>query len=176
MTFAEVLLTIAIIGVLYAMAIPIVTADSNQKNNEKLFVVAYRLTENIISELITDPVAYEDGRFSNNTFCGNFMEAMNTVGVGNCMTSSVTPRVPNFTITNGMRWFSVDTGFHPNNCNDVADLTGNCIKVQVDVNVHREPNSEDPADPERDILSIYMNDKGKLGLPVGLESTYMESE
>ncbi len=175
MTLAEILLALAIIGVMYSITIPFITSDLSQKNNQKLFITAYKLTENIIDELINDTLVYQDGRFNNNTFCGNFMDAMNTVGIGNCTFSSLPDTTSNFSTTNGMRWYNLDSGFSSSTCSDVAELSGECIKIQVDVNSYKEPNSDDSSNPKRDILSIYMTEKGRLGLPVGLERTFINN-
>ena len=144
-----------------------------QQNNKTLFRSAYNSIEEIIAEFMDDPLIFTNGTFDNSTFCNSFVDKINTIGSLDCDTST-TPDTPNFITSNGMKWFGLDTGFSSAVCDEVTALTGNCMKIQIDVSGDKGLNTTDTGNENRDILSIYLSENGQLAVPAGLETTFME--
>jgi prepilin-type N-terminal cleavage/methylation domain-containing protein len=161
-TLAEVLTTLAIIGVISAVLIPALFT-SLPNNNKYLYKSAYKTVEEVVSELINDSSLYSvaaDG-FKNTTdvgyFCNNFTSKINLIGTTNC-SASTTPSagasgsssVVSFTTTNGMRWW----GFY----NDFNKTYPEYENIWVDVDgVNKGTNTIG-----NDILRIHIQKLGKI--------------
>ena len=172
-SLAETLITLIVIGVILSISIPILFSNTMQQNNKTLFRSAYNSIEEIIAEFMDDPLIYTYGTFDDSTFCNSFVDKVNTIGSLDCDTST-TPDTPNFITSNGMKWFGLDTGFSSAICDEIAALTGYCMKIQIDVNAAKAPNTTDAGNENRDILSVYLSSTGKMAVPAGLETTFME--
>ncbi|MFA6988538.1 MAG: type II secretion system protein [Candidatus Gastranaerophilaceae bacterium] len=113
-TLAEVLITLALIGVISSIIIPALM-NSLPNNNKYLYRAAYRTVEQVLSDLINNGSLYSDALnngFKNTTdatyFCDNFTNEVNLINSTDCAnvrTPSANPTVPNFTTSNGMRWW-----------------------------------------------------------------------
>lgn len=160
-TLAEVMITLAILGVLASIAIPAVL-NTAPSTNIVLFKKAYATLEKNVGELANDDVNYpatpmgvtNTGRtvspgFSqdangvngipagNNKFCYLLSQRLNTVDTPNCtMTVPTGLSTPAFTTTDGMSWYFLVgslTGNYPLNDSVYSDII-------VDVNGTKGPN------------------------------------
>lgn len=160
-TLAEVMITLAILGVLAAIAIPAVM-NTSPDTNRVMFKKAYSILEKNVGELSNDEINYpgtpmgttdtgrtvskgfnQDANGANgipagvNKFCYLLSEKMNTVGTVKCnMTIPTALAEPAFTTTDGMGWWFF-----------IGSLTGNYpltdsvySTVMIDVNGTKGPN------------------------------------
>ena len=108
-TFSEVLVTIAILGIIAVLIIPQLTA--RKPNTAKLlFKKSYQLTSQVVSGILSDdniykPDANGDTLFSNGDndtyFCQKFADQLNIVGVVTCDNSTTSLA---FVTPDGMKW------------------------------------------------------------------------
>ncbi|OGI17205.1 MAG: hypothetical protein A2287_09900 [Candidatus Melainabacteria bacterium RIFOXYA12_FULL_32_12] len=157
-TLTEMLIVITIIGVLAAITTPILL-DVFDEQDEKLYESAFKTVESVVSDLISDISLYPAGNFYNADaayFCTNFSNKVNTVGTVDC-TGSTVPGDPNFTTSNGMRWYGVRNV-----------LSGNAT-IHVDIDGEGQGDDADASD----ILEIIITPTGKVTAPAGTETTYL---
>jgi len=164
-SLAEVLITLTIAGVIAMVTIPVITR-SFEENQVTLYKSAFKTVESVISELTNDINLYPAGNFyynSTNTlanyFCNNFKDKINVISTANC--DSYTPyTAPNFTTSNGMRWF----GFNNNFSTSVAN-------VWVDV----DGASKGTSTVGTDVLRIYITSNGKVYANDSTEINYLNN-
>ena len=171
LSLGEMMVTLIIIGVISALTIPMITQTINNQD-KPLFKAAFNNVNSIVNELINDISIYPNGEFSNNTFCDNFVDKVNTIGSIDCTGPSVIPGTPNAITTNGMKWYNLEDDFVSTTC--PAGVSGSCIKVSVDINGDKSPNSTTASD--KDILDIYISNTGKVTVESSsTESGYLEN-
>lgn len=197
---AEVMVTIAILGVLAAVMIPTVTKLA--PNSRKLmFKKAYSSTETVISELINDESLYaKDPDFTGfaNTsavtvagvaysgatkFCNLFAEKLNVMGAVDCNTAktlavaAVPGSGPNFTTNDGVAWY-VDTNAF------TLDTPGETATINIDINgntgysINGNPNCvyvSAAVCPEPDQFTITIRNDGKITVAGVKESEYLQN-
>ncbi len=171
LSLGEMLVSLFILGVVSALTIPMITQTiSNQ--NKPLFRSAFNNVNSVVNELINDISIYPSGEFSNSTLCGNFFDKVNTIGTIDCTGPSSAPDTPNAITANGMKWYFFEKNFGTATCPDGA--SGSCIKISVDINGDKSPNSTTASD--KDILDIYISQTGKVTVPSGsAEAGYLEN-
>jgi prepilin-type N-terminal cleavage/methylation domain-containing protein len=161
-TLTETLVALAVISVIAAFTIPLLI-EALPDNNKFLFKSAYKLAENIVSELVADNSLYPNGSFTNATdssfFCDNFSDKVNTIGTVTC-TGNDTPGsgVPNFTTSNGMKWWGFNNAF---------SATEN-IWVDIDGEAGNGVVGED-------VLRINIGNNGKLYITDTPEIDYLSA-
>jgi len=155
-TLAEVLVVLLIAGVITALGISVIK-NNNSDRNKVLYKSAFRITEQVVNELVSDLSLYATGELDT-TFCANFKAKVNTITETSCATSTVAT-ANNFVTSNGMRWFKME-----------GDFTTDPKVIQVDVNgAGNLPNTAGT-----DILSIRVFKSGKISAPTGgLEEQYL---
>lgn len=171
-TLAEMLVALAVIGVIAALTIPIIT-NTNSKNLKTLYKSVYTNAQIVINELINDISLYPSGELSNNTFCANFFSKVNTINYSsencsNTFSPDTVPDFPNAVTSNGMRWYGMHEDFAdcPTTYSGLGLPAGNCIKVSIDINgPGKGTNNPATDDDSRDILHMYIYDTGKITVP-----------
>ena len=185
-SLTELMISLTIMTVIIMISVPVMI-NSTSGNNKLLYKSAFNLTERVINELVQDLALSPSGILLNSTFCINFSNKINTVGTVNC-TSSTIPDTPNFTTSNGMRWYGLDASTDFTNANCVTAgysaaeyASSKCKFIYVDVDgVTKGLNSNTTSDIKRDILRIVLFDSGKVSTPntpategEWLETTYL---
>lgn len=144
------LIVLVVAGVIASLTIPVLIQSTNN-TDAVLYKSAYRLVENVVNELVQDVGLYPDGQLDN-SMCANFTAKVNTIGAINCGASAI-PASPNFTTSNGMRWYGFQSIAFPNTATANATL-------YVDINGAKLPNATN-----RDILSVQIFKSGKVSVP-----------
>ena len=183
-TFAELMVSILIISIITAVLVPVVM-EITPDNNKHLFRSAYKITETVISELINEQTTagFElNGEVINlQKFCTSFSNKVNIVNQRQIRTNNVlsncgtTPNCaqdavytaatcPNFTTTNGMRWYLSSNG------------TG--VRIQVDVNGARKGENLAAVDPtiynkSLDVFTINVENTGRIQITGANEMNYL---
>ena len=176
-SLAEMMVALAVMGIIAAVTIPIIS-NTNSKNLKTLYKSAYTNTQIVINELINDISLYPKGEITDGTLCSNFFAKVNTITTASCSSSTI-PGTPNFTTSNGMRWYGMDANFSDCPTMDVDLPAGDCIKVSIDVDGEgKGRNSNDAPHDTRDILNFYIYNTGKITVPydsddVDVEYTYL---
>lgn len=152
-TLAEVLVSLALLGVLAAILIPVISR-AKPNPNKVMFKKAYSTLENVVAKMINDDTIYPDTTYgfsietdpteragSYNKFCYYLAENLNTIGATACPLSTVstTPSAP-FAITgDGILWY-----IYPNTSAlrfmESASANTFTVKIIVDVNGTNPPN------------------------------------
>ena len=178
-TLMEMLVVLSIISIIVTLSFTVFNSYKLNKYSSKLFIKAYNLVGQTTTAMILDPFLYQNAYFDN-SFCNNFASSLNIVGASNCTYSSVAPTsncnpyCPNFITTDGMRWFDMDQGF--TSCVSDSGLQGNCIKIEVDVNGIKGLNTNNRANPEQDILTIYVSQSGQVSYPYAYDPNNVSNE
>lgn len=154
-TLAETLATLAIMGVLAAILIPVISSVRPDENRV-MFKKAYYVTERIISELVNDEELYpydpalvgfrkttpvvENGNIianGNSKLCTLFSRNLNTIGRAPSCNGAVAFNTVendgggNFKTTDGIVWSFPNAPF---------DADGSTITIQIDTNGPTAPN------------------------------------
>lgn len=159
MSLAELLLVLAIVGVVAALTIPIMVRNIGD-TDRGLYRSAYRLVETVTNDLISDFALYPSGDLDN-TYRTNFANKVNTVGTVNLDASSV-PGTPNFKTSNGMLWY----GFASTNFNTDP------LSIQVDINGTNHGTNTAGSD----ILTIQVYKSGRISVPSSsTEESYLSN-
>lgn len=120
-SFIELLIILAIVGVLFVLYQKIVDKDAITTK------YAYKnLINNVIAYAASETDSYQNEL--PNPICDNFFNAINTLGDKNCDVSAI-PALPNLTTTSGMRFFGLNAAFQ--SASDRDD--GKFIMVDVDL-------------------------------------------
>lgn len=181
-TLAEVMITMAILGVLASILLPAVS-KVRPNENKTLFKKAYYIAERMVYELVNDEDLYPEGAFSdtsevtyngtkysgNDKFCRLFGVKVNTVSNSvTCASSSSEPsdsNVPSYVTTDGIRWYMPITAFTSN------------THITVDVNGDKRPNCKYNSStcPGPDQFEIYIEPNGKMYVTGTKEKEYLSS-
>lgn len=188
-TLAEVMVTLAVFGVLAAMLFPAI-ASVRPNKSKVLFKKAYYVAERMVFELVNDEDFYpSQGEVigfhntviasylghsyeGNKKFCQLFARKVNTTNDEiKCETANETPTgngtysVPSFVTTDGVAWYLPITDF------------ANTQTIYVDVNTEKAPNCKYDAtsckDP--DIFEIKVEPDGKMLVDGVKEKEYLQS-
>jgi len=192
-TLAETLITMAIIGIIMALSIPVVIQSTN--DTDLLFKKAYNTVETTVGEMINDTALYPSGDLrtrigSVGIFCSDFLDKINTVGTISCgkndlttFDASGTPTgtAANATTTNSMVFYnlhftestSATAGFSPTNCDGASNGGGatgidtdifSCVKISIDVNGASKGANTHLDQANKDIFDIYVTQTGKIAV------------
>jgi prepilin-type N-terminal cleavage/methylation domain-containing protein len=192
-TLAETLITMAVIGIIMALSIPM--AIRSTKDNHVLFKKAYKTVDNIVNELINDTSLYPNGEFINNTFCNNFFSKLNTIGYNpnNCSNTFVdafpnpgfppfvpaTPATPVATTSDGMQWYDIQNDFTAGQCDSfstgIDDTINTCIKIYVDINGAGKGENTEGGASYKDIFTIYITKSGRVTVSTSTFNDYNEA-
>lgn len=202
-TLAEVMVTMAVFGILVALVLPAV-ANIRPNKSKALFKKAYYTAERMVFELVNDedfyPTTGDEIGFSNTVvasylghsyggdndadakkkFCSLFARKVNTLSDEiKCDASHQSPlgdgyfKEPAFITTDGIAWYMPITKF---------DKTGNDIaeSIYVDVNNNQEPNCQyDEKNPSKcknpDIFEIKVEPDGKMSISGTKEKEYLQA-
>lgn len=185
-TLAEVMITMAILGILASVLLPAVS-KVRPNENKALFKKAYYVAERVVGELINDDnlypvmegttvgldnldeVQYISKKYSDtDKFCKLFAAKVNTINdTVNCVAGSATPtdsNVPSFITSDGIMWYMPITDFK-------ADKS-----ITVDVNGEKRPNcsfSTTCVKPDR--FQIWIQPDGKMYVNGEKEKEYLSS-
>lgn len=185
-TLAEVMITMAILGILASVLLPAVS-KVRPNENKALFKKAYYVAERVVGELVNDDKLYPlmDGTTvgldnldkaqyigeeysGNDKFCKLFAAKVNTINdTVNCVAGSATPtdsNVPSFITSDGIMWYMPITDFK-------ADKS-----ITVDVNGEKRPNcsfSTTCVKPDR--FQIWIQPDGKMYVNGDKEKEYLSS-
>ncbi len=202
-TLAEVMVTMAVFGVLVALVLPAI-ANIRPNKSKALFKKAYYTAERMVFELVNDedfyPTTGDEIGFSNTVvasylgqsyggddetdakkkFCSLFARKVNTISDDiNCdaahsvPTANATYTEPSFITTDGISWYLPITKF---------DKTGEDISetIYVDINNTKEPNCKyDEQNPSKcnnpDIFEIKVEPDGKMRITGTKEKEYLQA-
>ncbi len=186
-TLAEVMITMAILGILASILLPAVS-KVRPNENKALFKKAYYVAERMVSELVNDEtlypigegtsvgldnvseVEYNDELYSgSDKFCKLFAAKVNTINNNiSCVAGSRVPtdsNVPSFVTTDGISWYMPYTDFDSDK------------SIIVDVNGDRKPNcsysATDCHSPDR--FEIFIQPDGKMYVTGVKEKEYLSS-
>lgn len=186
-TLAEVMITLAVLGILASIMLPAVSRV-RPNENKVMFKKAYYIAERTVSELVNDENLYPEGdgthvgldnisevtyngeKFTgNDKFCKLFAEKVNTINDSvNCVSSSSNPtasNIPSFTTTDGIAWYM-----------PITDFSGDKY-ITVDVNNEKKPNcsfaNNTCINPDR--FEIYIEPDGKMYVKGVKEKEYLSS-
>lgn len=147
-TLSEVLVTLSVVGILYAILVP-ATQQLSPNKTKVIFRKAYSGMEKAVYNMTNDVNAYPTGLFNDvsgtrqngqNKFCYYITQQFNTVGSINCSSASASGNNSNFTSADGIYWeiYNRYADTDPNN----EFPTGNGIGVWmiIDVNGSDAPN------------------------------------
>ena len=144
-TLAEMLIALTIIGVMSSIIMTVMSV--NMSTTTKIqYKNAFSLVSQSVSDIITNQTAFPQGLLTNNgtvndggmfgsvsyALCNTFIGDVNTVSTNATCSGSVpssVPNRPNFTTTNGMKWYGFDQDFTPDDGSMVGNMT---VKVDVD--------------------------------------------
>jgi prepilin-type N-terminal cleavage/methylation domain-containing protein len=165
-TLVELLITLMLVAVVIAITIPVMTnaiSATSLRSNITLYKSAFKTAETIVGDLTSDLSLYPTGSLTNSTsagyFCNNFSAKLNTIGTVACNSTASIPGTPNFTTTNGMRWYGLYNTFASNTT----------ISVDID-GAGKGKNTS-----RVDILQIIITDQGKMSSPTGNETDYLQN-
>lgn len=121
-TLSEALVTLAILGVLAAILIPVldnVRPDKDKITYKKALYSLQGAVSNAMDSteyaMAANSAAYwKDQKFSNDTFCKAVAASLNTAGEVDC-TSTSSYESPNFVTTDGIRFWGLEGKFDGNN-------------------------------------------------------------
>lgn len=186
-TLAEVMITMAILGILASVLLPAVS-KVRPNENKALFKKAYYVAERMVSELVNDEslypmgegtavgldnvseVTYDGEQYSeSDKFCKLFAAKVNTINDNiSCVPGSRTPtdsNVPSFITTDGIAWYMPYTDFDTDK------------SITVDVNGDKKPNCSYAANtcinPDR--FEIWIEPSGKMYVTGVKEREYLSS-
>lgn len=196
-TLAEVMITMAILGILASVLLPAVS-KVRPNENKALFKKAYYVAERMVSELVNDESLYPMGEGTsvgldnvsevtydgktykgNDKFCKLFAAKVNTINDNiSCVAGSSVPtdsNVPSFITTDGIAWYMPYTDFSPV-ISHVPDCDLN-KGIIVDVNGDKKPNCSYTANtcinPDR--FEICIEPSGKMYVTGVKEREYLSS-
>lgn len=180
-SFGEVFVAMVVIGIISALTLPIIQRTLTSQHKQ-LYKLAVDNLNSVIVEAINNPSLYPSGQFTTGAqFCTDFSSNINLIGTADCASMPIIPDTPNFTSSNGMRWYFADSegygviGDFNASCPDSAG--SDCLLLFVDVNGTKGNNTIDATDTnQRDILKIYVTQAGKIYIPEssdGPERSYM---
>jgi len=154
-TLTEMLITLTIISIVAAIIIPVLF-DTLPNKTAYLYKTAFKIVENTVGELMNSSTMYPTSTFENATddtyFCRNFTSKINTLEDESCtINGNVT--VPNFTTTNGIKWWGFKNTF-----------TTEPVIISMDV---------DGNESTTDSLTIKIYKNGKLAPGGTTESDYL---
>lgn len=155
-TLAEVLITLTIVGVLAAITIPTVVQGVDS-NDHRLYKSAFKNVEQVVGELVADYTTFPGGTLTNasDEFCTAFLKRVNTISEQACSSASSVAATPNFTSTNAMRWYGLESTF----AEDADHCSGSsCIIISVDIDGVNNGNNA----INEDILQIVIHNTGKV--------------
>ena len=189
-TLAEVMVTLAVFGILAALLLPAI-ANVRPNKNKVMFRKAYYVAERMVFELVNDedfyPTQGETVGFTNTVlasylghtyegqdkFCGLFARKVNTTDDDEikCETVNSTPvgngtySTPSFITTDGVAWYM-----------PISDFT-DTETIYVDVNTDKEPNCEFDSNncKDPDIFEIKVEPDGKMLVEGEKEKEYLKS-
>lgn len=185
-TLAEVMITMAVLGVLASVLLPAVS-KVRPNENKALFKKAYYVAERMVGELVNDDelypigegtidglnnvneVTYNGTKYSgSDKFCKLFAAKVNTINDNvNCVGGSATPtnsNVPSFITTDGIYWYMPITAFE-------ADKS-----ITVDVNGDKKPNCKFGTNCIKpDQFEIWIQSDGKMYVKGDKEKEYLSS-
>lgn len=165
-TLTEALVTMIILGVIAALTIPVIAMRFGNNNNV-LYKTAFLTAHNTVSDLAQDLNLYPSGLLdipASGNFCTNFASRINTIGTVNCaLDRAYALGVPNFTTTNGMKWY-----FYPQSNPNFNSSAGYAVSIWVDINGNQAPNTLGT-----DILVITAYRSGKIEALTNPEMTYL---
>lgn len=191
-TLGEVLVTLAVLGVLASIMLPII-GSARPNKHKSLFKKAYYVAERMVYELVNDENLYpsvsgtngfdsvgaieylgqtygseDDADKQKSKFCDIFARKVNTTSdAANCDSNHTTfTQNPSFKTTDGITWYMPNTNF---------STTPQIIKI--DVNGETEPNctydSSTCIDPDRFEIKVEVD--GKMYVDGVKEKEYLES-
>ena len=125
-TLSEVLVVLLVLGIIAAFIIPAVMRTAPERNT-LLYKKSFYALQEASSKLINDPAKYPEGvaragaagaagniqglysDYNAQTFCEDLAETMNIIGDFSCNSGGANG-LPNFTTTNGVKWWNVGGG------------------------------------------------------------------
>lgn len=121
-TLSEVLVVLLVLGIIAAFIIPAVMRTAPERNT-LLYKKSFYSLQEASSKLINDPAKYPEGveldggnitkglfsDYDAEKFCENLANTMNIVGDFSC-NSGGSNGLPNFTTTNGVKWWNIGGG------------------------------------------------------------------
>ena len=185
-TLAEVMVVLAVMGILAAIMLPTI-AGIRPNKNKAMFKKAYYIAERLVFEMVNDESLYpttSDTVGLDNTyeaklydetfkgtdkFCKLFTRKVNTTSATiNCVANRAVPTNagPSFTTSDGIDWYMPITSFR----NDAV--------IYVDVNGReKDPNCQYDANTCKrpDIFQIKVKKDGKMYVDGTIESKYLGS-
>ena len=192
-TLAEILVTLAVLGILASIMLPIIGKVSPNKH-KSLFKKAYYVAERMIYEMVNDEDLYpstgntdgfdnvdaivylgqsygssSDDAKKKSKFCNIFGRKVNTTSdTSYCDNdhASFSNNGPSFRTTDGIAWYMPYTDFTANSAQT----------IRVDVNGDKSPNctySSSCQDPDR--FEIKVEKDGKMYVNGTKEKEYLES-
>ena len=127
-TLSEALITLAIIGVLAAILIPVI--DSARPDKDKITykkamysmqgAISNAMDSTVYSVAANSAAYWKDDMVGTNAFCESLAEELNTAGAVNC-TSTSSYESPNFITTDGIRFWGLEGKTWDQNCNSSGD-------------------------------------------------------
>lgn len=191
-TLSEIMITLAILGVLAAILIPVINSNRPDRN-KSLFRKAYYVAERMVYEIVndddlyptkagtvgldnTDEITYLNTEYGSNNsenaqkskFCQIFARKVNTISDSvNCTADNTTfDKTPSFITTDGIAWYMPFSDFPQ----DEAQT------IRVDINGETEPNCTFSADcPNPDRFEIKLRADGKMFVEGEKEKEYLNS-
>ncbi len=144
-TLSESLITLAIIGVISAILIPLLNNVRPDKDRV-LYKKAMYAMQNAVSSAVNDVSSnatnsdayWADENVKPTDFCSNIANQMNIVGGTNCSVPGDAD-APNFTTTNGAKWWGLGNKTFTA---DKTDPTNSSALVYVDVNGNGGDNAD----------------------------------
>lgn len=180
-TLAEVMITMAILGILASILLPAVSRV-RPNENKTLFKKAYYIAERMVSELVNDEDLYPQGLFSdtvevyyngskysgNDKFCKLFAIKLNTISNSiTCTSTSSEPsdtNVPSLITSDGISWYMPISAFATDQ------------HITVDVNGEKKPNCKySDTCPGPDQFEIYVEANGRMYVTGTKEKEYLSS-
>jgi type II secretory pathway pseudopilin PulG len=141
-TLAEIFIVLAIMALIAAIVTPTLqVADIDAK----LYVRSFEVIKKVNGEVIASNTM--GSLLPDSTYCNSFLHIVNTVPTPapDCTYSDYLNDDPNFTMTNGIKLFGLETSFS----------ASNPVVVRVDVNGNRGPDTVD-----KDILKFNVFQNG----------------
>ena len=165
-TLSEVMVTMAILGVLAAVIVSSISAM--KPNVEKLmFKKAYRIAEAVVADMISDTSLYlpnDEGESlftypADVDFCEEFAKRVNTVDGYNC---DGTDGSKSFTTTDGVEWAIV------------KDFDGGSTSIYIDVNTKDSSNDVKGGTEGSDWFTINVTKDGKVSPVQQVAKNYLK--
>ena len=166
-TLAEILVSLVVIGVVAAILIPMLSANSPQKERVMYKKAVYSMQE-ALSTAMND-IGYSSGSpnvgidpndsywagVDAGKFCNSVANAMNTIGGVSCGAAGDKDS-PNFVTTNGIKWWG---------------LGGNPVEKNADKTIYVDVNGDaGPGTPGVDILKLNVKYDGRVVTPQSTET------